>query len=447
MNARVHPLVALFMAVVAVPLLAQQGNPPTTGPAADHVSQPVASMSAASEQAEPVHVLGTIVTIAADRLDLKVEKAVEPSTGSAAALVGQTVTFLLDAKTEKPAELKANDRVDLYFTEANGERHAVRIVVAAEGSDSSNGAAEAPAAGAPPNPGTPASDQPAAEAATSPRRVEAAHVIGSIVTITSDRLDLKVEKAGEPSTESVAGLVGQTVTFMVDAKTDKPADLKAGDRVDLYFTEANGERHADRIVIAAAGNESSNGAAAAPAAVAPPNPGTPAAGQPAANQPAANQPAGSTAASSSAVTTNPPAENAPLNATAQPANHKAVTTRRHEKPAVAAPQPVAAPVLPNPATNVVASPPAVSAAQTSPAPSEPTGSVDVAQSGGQPQADTPPPAATRVQSIDPLRFIALGGAAGLVALVMLYFTLRARHLDLGIGSETLGLGSGKGGVG
>lgn len=443
MNARVNPLVALFMAFVAVPLLAQQGNPPTTAPTGvDQAAQTAAQASASPERAEPVHVLGTIVTIAADRLDLKVEKAVEPSTGSAAALVGQTVTFLLDAKTEMPAKLEANDRVDLYFTEANGERHAVRIVAAAQGSDSSNGAPEAPAAGAPPNPGTPASDQPAAEAATSPRRVEAAHVIGSIVTIASDRLDLKVEKAGEPSTESVAGLIGQTVTFVVDAKTDKPADLKAGDRVDLYFTEANGERHADRIAIAAAGSASSNGAAEAPAAVAPPNPGTPAAGQP-----AANQPAGAAAASSSAVTTNPPAENAPLNATAQPANHKAVTTKRHEKPVVAAPQPVVAPVLPNPATTVVASPPAVGAAQTSPAPSEPAGSVDVAQSAGQPQADTPPPASTRVQSDDPLRFIALGGAVGLVALVMLYFTLRARHLDLGIGSEALGLGSGKGGVG
>ncbi len=437
MNARVNPLVAFLMAVVAVPLFAQQGNPPTTAPTGvGQAAQTATQASASPETAEPAHVLGTIVTIAADRLDLKVEKAVEPSTGSAAALVGQTVTFLLDAKTEMPAALEAKDRVDLYFTETNGERHAVRIVVAAAASDSSNGAADAPAAVPPPNTGTPASDQPAAESAASPRKVEAAHVIGSIVTITADRLDLKVEKAGEPSTESVAGLVGQTLTFKVDDKTEKPADLKAGDRVDLYFTEANGERHADRIALAAAGSDSSNGAAGATATGAPPNPGTR----------AASQPAGS-AVATSAVTANQPAENAPLNATAQPAKHKAAAAKRQEKPVVAAPEPAAAPVLPNPATNVVASPPPVSGAQTSPAPSEPAGSVDATQSAGQPQADTAPPVTTRAQSDDPLRFIALGGAAGLVALVMLYFTLRARHLDLGIGSETLGLGSGKGGVG
>ena len=464
MNARIQPVVALLMAFVAVPLFAQQGNPPTTGPAsATQAVQSAAPASSASDEATQTHVLGTIVTLTADRLELKVEKAVEPNTESAAGLVGQTVAFAIDATTEKPADLKANDRVDLWFTEKDGQRRAVRIVVAAPASESSNGAAEQQGSSVPANPGTPATDQPSASAPSDP--AEPVQVVGTIVTLTADRLDLKVEKAVDPNVESAARLVGQTVAFVVDTSTEKPADLKANDRVNLWFTEKDGQKRAVRITVVAAEGASSGGTSQPQGALVPPNPNPPANSQPA---PAEAQPEKVTAAPAPApaapnVLPNvPPEASAPVvNAASEPSTSPAkkltAGLTHHAKAAASvAKQPAASAALPNPAAGaehtaalpavpnagatVTGAPPSPMASAPEAASPQAGGSVNVAENVGGSEEGISSHASAPVQSVDPLRFVFLGGVAALAALVMLFFTLRARHVDLGIGSGGGGVG-------
>lgn len=326
MNARVQPLVAFLMAVVAVPLLAQQGNPPTGDPATPgQTAQAAVAASAASELAAPLQVEGTIVALTADRLDLKVEKAVAPSSQSKSGLEGQTIPFVVDATTEMPAQLKVGDRVDLWFTEDGGQRRAVRVALVAAAGASSNGAAEPPAASVQPDTAVPAKGQPAAEA-----------------------------------TQSMAA-----------AATTLPAGATA-------------------------------------AAI----------------------PVGSAA----------PAKTSPLKPADQLPKHEAAAT--NPKPialAPAVPRPAGSTVLPNEGTDVMKTPPLVGATEPSMASPEPKGSVDVVDSVGVPPAGGQTQPAVHPESAAPLPFAALGGLAALAALLMLRFTLRGGHVELGIGTGKGGL--------
>ncbi|MDD5562705.1 MAG: hypothetical protein PHQ91_03245 [Thermoanaerobaculaceae bacterium] len=327
MNARIHPLVALFLAVVAVPLLAQQGNPQNGEPQSQGQTAPAAvSANPAAEPAKPVQLEGTIVTLAADRLELQVEKAVAPSSQPTSGLEGQTVPFLVDATTEKPAELKAGDRVDLWFTQDGDQRRAVRVALAAAAGPSSSGATEPPAASVPPDTGAPATGQPAAQAPQPIAATAAAHSAGATAAATQV-------------------------------------------------------------------------ASAAPATTSPLKP-----------------------------------------AKSRPAKQAAAATK--PKPAAlasAVPQPAGSTVLPNPGTDVMKTPPPRGTTEPSMAPPEPQGSVDVVGSVGAPAAGAQARPEVRPESTAPLPFVALGGLAALAALVMLRFTLRGGHVELGIGTGKGGL--------
>jgi hypothetical protein len=461
MNARLHPVLALVMAFVAVPMLAQQGNPPAGQPVtAVKAASPAATASSLSDETEQAHVVGTIVTLTADRLELKVEKAIEPNSESAAGLVGQTVAFAVDATTAKPADLKANDRVDLWFTESNGQKHAVRIEVAAPASESSSGAGELQGSSPSQSTGTKATGATAASAPS--EQAKPVEVEGTIVTLTADRLELKVEKAIEPNSEPAAGLVGQTVAFAVDAATEKPADLKANDRVDLWFTEKEGQKLAVRIVIAPAegASSNSNGSGTPQAASVPPNPNPPPGGQVAPAQPGPVTPAAPAAPATlpgPALKASAPVVSAHSEATVSAARkHTAHVTHKAKAAAAVAKQPTESAALPNPPAvaeqpaGLPASPnagaavtgvaPGAAASALNAAAPAPAGSVDTSATAGEPQAEGSSHSNAPVQVDDPLRFVVLGAAAGLAALVMLFFTLRARHVDLGIGSGGGGMG-------
>lgn len=287
MNARVQPLVAFLMAVVAVPLVAQQGNPPTGEPATpDQTASAAVAASPASELAAPLQVEGTIVTLTADHLELKVEKAAVPPSQSESGLEGRTVPFLIDATTEKPAQFKTGDRADLWFTQDGDQRRAVRVALVAATDASSNGAPEAQA----------------------------------------------------PS---------------VPADTAVPAALKPAD---------------------------------------------------------------------------------------QPAKHEAAVAKPKATALTSAlPQPVRSTVLPNAGADVMKTPPAVGATEPNIASPGPEGSVDVVDSLGASPASARPQTAARPEPAAPLPFVALGGLAALAALVMLRFTLRTSHVELRIGTGKGGL--------
>jgi hypothetical protein len=269
-------------------------------------------------------------------------------------------------------------------------------------------------------------------------------VVGTLVTVGNDRLELIVEKAIEPSPESAAQLVGQTLAVVVDARTDKPAELKVGDRVELWFTEEKGRAYAVRVVEAADASEPSKGGAAQPDSSAPPDAGAPTAAPPVAEpeQPpvpgaAPNAAAGSVAPSESAATA--AGDNSLPAPTTQPVNHQANARKQHTKAAEPpAPQPVVSQATQDAATGVTAAMPPVGANQPAPTSPVATGSVETQETVGNGGAETPPRIVVS-RSDSPLPFIGLGAVAALVALAMLYLTLRGRYLDFGLRAEKGGV--------
>ena len=291
-------------------------------------------------------------------------------------------------------------------------------------------------------------EQQSTPAAAVSNQVEPAHVVGTLVSVGSDRLELMVEKAIGPSVESLAVLVGQTLPFILDAGTERPAELKAGEGVDLWFTENHGQGYAVRVVVSRPADEPSKDSMAQQGSTAPPNVEPPATGPPAAEaqQPpiagtAANTPVGSAAAPDSATTQAVRKEEAPSEPAPQPAHPPAVAPKRHTKALVPpAPQPADAPVVADSgALRTAAAPSAVAPVRPAVSP-QPSGSVDVSETvGGATPNATRYSAAS--QPSDPLRFIALGAAAAAAALALLYLTLRGRGRVL-----DLGLHAGKGGA-
>jgi hypothetical protein len=86
----------------------------------------------ASGQAGQVELTGTIVTLTADRIEVKVDSVMAPqgATVDSAIGVGKTAAFTLDLTTEIPHGLKAGDAVDLWFTGTGGGLHATRVALA-----------------------------------------------------------------------------------------------------------------------------------------------------------------------------------------------------------------------------------------------------------------------------------------------------------------------------
>lgn len=114
-------LAVCVIALMAAPLLAQESSPPA--------GAPVENQAPWAETA-PVNLTGTIAALGDTTLELNVEHVAGASPEITSALEGSTITLTLGAFTEKPAELKPTDRVELSFTEADGVRLVTRIVPA-----------------------------------------------------------------------------------------------------------------------------------------------------------------------------------------------------------------------------------------------------------------------------------------------------------------------------
>jgi hypothetical protein len=141
----------LAVAILSVAALAA----PSRATGGDRVSGQVpeanSSVVAAADPAELVQVTGAVATLADDRIEVKVERVAADAPEVTAAMVGKTVAFRLNPTTEKPNELKAGDRVDLWFKEGDNDRLAIRIVVAQAGGDASGSAAGSAAPAVPPS--------------------------------------------------------------------------------------------------------------------------------------------------------------------------------------------------------------------------------------------------------------------------------------------------------
>jgi hypothetical protein len=140
MHKRILAMLTLSAAMVALPLFAQQNNPPASDP-----GQPSAvakTSDPASSPAEAVRVTGTITLLADSRIEVKIDRAETQAAGGSVATVGKTEVYTLDSMTDKPLDLKVGDHVDLWFTQHGHDHLATRIALAGvEGTSSQTGGA------------------------------------------------------------------------------------------------------------------------------------------------------------------------------------------------------------------------------------------------------------------------------------------------------------------
>jgi hypothetical protein len=99
--------------------------------------------------------------------------------------------------------------------------------------------------------------QPAQPAAVT-GQADQAEVTGTIVTLSADRIDVKIDAvtAPESATAGSSIVVGNTTAFALNSSTDMPQGLKVGDRVNLWFANDNGSLKAARLALAPAGDQS-----------------------------------------------------------------------------------------------------------------------------------------------------------------------------------------------
>lgn len=102
------------------------------------------------------------------------------------------------------------------------------------------------------------------------------HVTGTIASDSGGVLVVKIDSApGEP--ESVASsMVGTLVSFTLASSVEQPADMRNGDRVDVWYTSKNDQRTVTRVAeagpadappaVPASGNEPAAGASGSQAA-------------------------------------------------------------------------------------------------------------------------------------------------------------------------------------
>ncbi len=99
--------------------------------------------------------------------------------------------------------------------------------------------------------------QPAQPAAVTSQAGQA-EVTGSIVTLSADRIDVKIDSVSAPESATAGSsiVVGNTTAFALDSSTDMPQGLKVGDRVNLWFANDNGSLKAARLALAPAADQS-----------------------------------------------------------------------------------------------------------------------------------------------------------------------------------------------
>jgi hypothetical protein len=146
MKSKILAVLALSAAVVVPAAFAQQSGDQSG------TAQP----AAVSSQASQIEVTGTIVTLTADRIDVKVEGVTAPESAKAGSsvMVGKTTAFTLNSATELPQGLKADDKVDLWFSDNNGSPLATRVAMAVSAdqptgsNESASSASQSPATSA-----------------------------------------------------------------------------------------------------------------------------------------------------------------------------------------------------------------------------------------------------------------------------------------------------------
>ncbi len=132
--------IALGALLAGSPLLAQGDTPASTPsqPAAQAgQSDPNPAPGAQASDAE--RVTGTVVSLSASSLEVKVEPAATGATGEAAEMAGKSISFALSAATDLPTGIRVGDRVSVWYTESNGNRPATRVALAETGGSSSMG--------------------------------------------------------------------------------------------------------------------------------------------------------------------------------------------------------------------------------------------------------------------------------------------------------------------
>jgi hypothetical protein len=99
--------------------------------------------------------------------------------------------------------------------------------------------------------------QPAQPAAATDQSSQQVEVTGKIVTLTADRIDVKVASVTAPEGTAAGStvMVGQTSSFVLDSSSQLAQGLKAGDKVDLWFTNSNGSMLASRVALAVGGDQ------------------------------------------------------------------------------------------------------------------------------------------------------------------------------------------------
>jgi hypothetical protein len=103
--------------------------------------------------------------------------------------------------------------------------------------------ANAPAGGS-----SPAGQTSQAQSATMPDSSGPVHLTGTVISVSDNRIEVKVESA---TTASTTSMVGSTQAFALDATSEKPDGLKVGDQIDLWFKGDQADHLVTRISLAA----------------------------------------------------------------------------------------------------------------------------------------------------------------------------------------------------
>ncbi len=101
---------------------------------------------------------------------------------------------------------------------------------------------------APAGSSSPAGQTSQAQSMTMPDSSGPVHLTGTVVSVSDNRIEVKVESATAASTTS---MVGTTQAFALDATSEKPDGLKVGDQIDLWFKGDQPDHLATRIALAA----------------------------------------------------------------------------------------------------------------------------------------------------------------------------------------------------
>ncbi len=159
MKGKIFAVLALSAALAVPAAFAQQSGTQ---------SEP-AQPAAVSAQSGQVEVTGTIASLTADKVEIKVDSVTAPQGNAAGStvMVGSTPAFAIDSTTDMPQGLKVGDRVNLWFASDNGALRATRLALAPS-SDNSAGTNESASGSQPSGATTSGSTDQSSTSAPSP---------------------------------------------------------------------------------------------------------------------------------------------------------------------------------------------------------------------------------------------------------------------------------------